>query len=92
MPDADWEIIRKHRHSTERPPERPEGVYGISMKGAALLGIHEKTGKLYWDGKEVVTKSIFSLGLFERLLATTAALGTFGTFVVHAGRAKGWWP
>jgi hypothetical protein len=48
MPDADWEIVRKHRLSTGRPPEWPEGVFAISMKGAALLGIHEKTGKLYW--------------------------------------------
>ncbi|SRR6266849_1820763 len=46
--------IRKYRLSTDRPPEWPEGVYGVSMKGIGLLGIHEKSGKLYWDGKEVV--------------------------------------
>ena len=62
MSDTDWSVIRKYRLSTERPPEWPEGVFGVSVKGIGLLGIHEKSGKLYWDGKEVVTRSSVGLG------------------------------
>jgi len=51
MADTNWDEVRKYRPSTERPPEWPEGVFAISMKGAALVGIHEKTGKLYSDGE-----------------------------------------
>ena len=91
MSDTDWTQVRKYRLSTERPSEWPEGVFAISMKGAALLGIHEKSGKLYWDGKEVVTRSSIRLGPYERWLASAAALGTFGTFIVNAGRAYGLW-
>ncbi|MET4492580.1 hypothetical protein ABIA94_008183 [Bradyrhizobium sp. LA7.1] len=46
MPDVDWEVVRKHRLSNERPPEWPKDVYAISVKGSALLGIHEISGKL----------------------------------------------
>jgi hypothetical protein len=45
-------------------------VRGISLVGVSLLVVHEKTGKLYWDGKEIVTRSIFKLDTFERWLAT----------------------
>ena len=34
-----------------RPDDWPEGVNGISLNGLSLLGKHERTGKLYWDGK-----------------------------------------
>lgn len=88
---TDWAKIRTHRFTPDRPTEWPEGVYGISLEGISLLGIHEKTGKLYWDGKEVITKTALRLGVFERLLAIAAATGTFGTFVVNVGRAKAWW-
>jgi hypothetical protein len=91
MPDTDWDTIRKSRLSTERPTEWPEGVFAISMTGASLLGIHEKSGQLYWDGKEVVTRSAVRLGTFERWIAAIAAFATFGTFITNAGRAMGWW-
>lgn len=88
---SDWDLIRRYRLSEERPPEWPEGVYGVSMKGIGLLGIHEKSGKLYWDGREVITRSAIRLGTFERWVASLAAAGTFGTFLVNAGRALGFW-
>jgi hypothetical protein len=91
MSDTDWSIVRKYRLSADRPPEWPEGVYGVSMKGIGLLGIHEKSGKLYWDGKEIVTRSSVRLGTFERWVAGIAAFATFGTFLTNAGRAAGWW-
>lgn len=87
----DWDEVRKNRLSKDRPDDWPEGVWGISLKGVGLLGIHEKTGKVYWDGKEIVTKRSISLGTYERWAAGLAATGTFGTFVVNVGRAKGWW-
>ena len=85
---SDWDLIRRYRLSEERPPEWPEGVYGVSMKGIGLLGIHEKSGKLYWDGREVITRSAIRL---VRWVAGFAAAGTFGTFLVNAGRVLGFW-
>ncbi len=69
----------------------PEGVRGISWDGLDALGVHQETGRLYWDGKEVVTRTKIRLGTFERWVASFAALGTFGTFLVNVGRAIGWW-
>ena len=85
---TDWAHIRSIRFSTERPSEWPDGVFAISMEGATLLGVHEKSGKLYWDGKEVVTRSLIRFGTFERWAAGFAATGTFGTFVMHVGRCS----
>ena len=88
---TDWDAIRRHKLSPERPPEWPEGIRAISMEGMTLMGIHEKTGRLYWDGKEVVTRSKIRLGTFELWVVSIAAAGTFGTFLVEAGRSIGWW-
>jgi hypothetical protein len=54
--------------------------------GLGLLGIHEKTDKLYWDGKEIVVRSAFRLGTFERWIASIAAVGTFGNFAFNFAR------
>ena len=59
------------------------------MKGIGLLGIHETTNKLYWDGKEIVTRSTVRLGSVELWLASLAAVGTFGTFAIELARALG---
>src|SRR5581483_4225656 len=69
---TDWAYIRSVRFSTERPADWPDGVYAVSMKGVALLGVHEQSGKLYWDGKEVVTRGAIRLGTFERWVASFA--------------------
>ena len=52
----DWVQIRSARFSKERPNEWPEGVFAISLAGVNLLGVHQQSGKLYWDGKEIVTR------------------------------------
>ncbi len=72
MSGTDWDTVRKYKLSDDHPPEWPKGVRAVSMKGVALLGIHEKTGKLYWDGEELAT----SIGLkrYERILATIGAI------------------
>jgi hypothetical protein len=88
---TDWNLIRQYRLSEERPPEWPEGVYGVSIKGIGLLGIHEKSGKLYWDGREIVTRSVIRLGTVELWIGGIAAVGTFGAFVVSAGHAFRFW-
>ncbi len=87
---VDWEQVRKVRLSTERPSEWPEGVFAVSMKGISLLGIHEETGKLYWDGREIITRGPVRLGTFERWVAVIATLGTFGSFAIEFARAFGW--
>jgi hypothetical protein len=89
--DTNWDQIRRTKFSKESPPGWPENVSGISMNGLNLLGIHTETGRLYWDGHEVLTRTKFSLATPERVLAFFAAAGTFGTFLVNVGRSAGWW-
>jgi hypothetical protein len=88
---TDWGHIRSIRFTKERPADWPEGVFGVSLEGVALLGVHEQSGKLYWDGKEIVTRNWIRLGTYERWIGFFAALGTFGTFAVNIGRSAGWW-
>lgn len=85
------------KHSGTRKPEWPDGVYGISLGGLDHLGINQTTGKLYWDGKEIVTRSRVRLDTFERWIAAMAAFGTvlaaigsIGTFAVTISKALGW--
>jgi hypothetical protein len=89
---ADWTEVRKFRFAPDKTPDEwPPEVRSISINGVSLFGIHEKSGKLYWDGAEVVTRTKLRLATFERWIASFAAIGTFGTFLVNVGRAFGWW-
>lgn len=87
----DWAKIRKTRLSSERPSEWPDGVYAISFDGLSLLGVHEKEDKLYWDGREIVTRRVVQLGKVELWLAFFATVATVGMFVLSLGKAVGWW-
>lgn len=70
----DWNLIRRYQFAdANTPPEWPEDVRPISIKGLQLLGIDNK-GRLFWDGKQLQT--VTRLGLFERILATLVAIGT----------------
>lgn len=69
----------------------PDGVTRISISDLGLLGVHKNTGRLYWDGKEVVTRSVISLRPAELVIAAAASLATVGMFVLEAGRTVGWW-
>jgi hypothetical protein len=86
---ADWASIRAHKLANERPEGWPEGVRAISLEGLRLFGIDERTGKLYWDGEEIVTK--VGLKTFERALALIATVSGFGIFVLQLGKAASWW-
>ena len=86
-----WDEDRKAMFSTERPPGWPDGVRDISLKGVGFLGVHEKTGELYWDGRKVVVRKPVTLGGFERFLAACAAASAVGLLVIEAGRSAGWW-
>ena len=92
MEDSEWEDVRKGRFSSIRPKEWPEGVYSISRGGLSLLGVHEKDHKLFWDGQEIVTKRVVRLRWYELILATMAAIGTFGVFGLEVARSAGWLP
>ena len=87
----DWNKIRTNRLSKERPESWPEGVYGISLEGVSMIGVHEKSNKLYWDGKEIVTRSIVRLGKIEIWFAGIATASTLGMFVLGLGKAFCWW-
>lgn len=91
MAEHNWEKTRKFRRSDSRPDEWPEGVYSISMNGLSLLGLHEKTNKLYWDGNEIVTRSIVRLGTYELWLASIATATGIGMLVIEVGKLIGWW-
>jgi hypothetical protein len=54
-----------------------------SHRRLSLFGIKEGTGQLFWDGKQVRTRSILLLGGPERWIAGFAAAGAFGTFLVR---------
>ncbi|AZO00114.1 hypothetical protein EJ066_24965 [Mesorhizobium sp. M9A.F.Ca.ET.002.03.1.2] len=85
----DWNQVRKFRHVTESsPPEWPAGVKAISLEGVTLLGIHQSTGELYWDGQAVVTEK--RLANYERRLALAVTIATGVMAVIEAGRAAGW--
>lgn len=91
MSEAKWDQIRRHRHSSVRDEKWPKDVFSISLEGAALLGIHKKTDKLFWDGKEVVTKRIVRLRGWEVFLATVATISTTGMFILELASKFGWW-
>jgi len=61
-----------------RPDDWPPGVYGIGLDSLSLLGVHEKENKIYWDGHEIITRSIVRLGTKELWLAAIASLSTLG--------------
>ncbi|GLQ55430.1 hypothetical protein [Devosia nitrariae] len=69
---VDWAHMRAFRFSNDRPDDWPPDVDSISLNGVALLGIHRKTGELYWDGNRLVTAKRFSN--FERGLAVVTLL------------------
>lgn len=74
------------------PSDWPNDVQIVGMEDLDSLGINRKTGALYWNGKQVVTKSTLSLATPERIIACVAAVGTFGTFFLNLGRVLAWWP
>jgi hypothetical protein len=80
---TDWEHIRATKTSNEHPDDWPKGVRAISQRGLGLFGIKESTGQLYWDGAQVKTRNLLSLGTPERWIASVAAVGAFGTFLVN---------
>jgi hypothetical protein len=89
---VDWEKHRRFKFTQDDPPSHwPKGVRGISTNGLNLLGIHEKTGEIYWDGKEILVKRPFELGTVERWIAGLAALATFGVFILELGRTVWGW-
>jgi len=76
---VDWDNIQKHKMSDEKPDNWPKDVRAISIDGVSLFGINEKTGRLYWDGKEVVMRTEFALSaatqVWGKLVVTAAGVG-----------------
>jgi len=92
----DWDRIRRVRFTKDTTPMNwPEDVRGISIEGVALLGVHEKTGKLYWDGKEIVTRTLFKLDTLERWLAIITIVCVVGNFAINVANFLNeifeWW-
>jgi len=87
----EWSQIRRHKFSGERPAEWLASVQGISTEGLNLLGINERTGKLHWDGDEIVTKNLLRFQTYERFLATCAALIALAGLILNIGKSAGWW-
>jgi hypothetical protein len=87
---------------TEPPAQKewPPGVEPISYQNIARLGVGHD-GKLYWDGRPVVTHSRLDLSCWQKVGAALAALAVFAgglgscTSGLDAGFAFGckvhWW-
>ncbi len=88
---TDWDNIRKYKVSGDRHEDWPDDVYAISLEGLTLLGIHKNNNKLYWDGHEIVTKTVVRLRWLELWLVILAAFSTFGIFVLNLGSSFNWW-
>jgi hypothetical protein len=58
-----------NKSTNEHPDDWPKGVRAISQEGLTLFGIKESTGQLYWDGAQVKTRNLLSLGTPERWMA-----------------------
>ncbi len=69
----------------------PSGVHSITWNEIGKLGFHDVTGTMYWDGKEVVTRSIVRLGSFELFLAIVATVSLAGMLVLDLARTFQWW-
>ena len=52
---------------------RTDGVKEITPEDMGKLGVHEQSGKLYWEGKEIYTRKKVSLRWYELLLASITA-------------------
>ena len=91
MTDVDWNALKAKKLTTAAPPDWPEGVYAVSLEGLSLFGIHHKTGQLYFDGHEVVTRTKIRLGSFELWLAAIATASTVVGAIIEVGRSAGWW-
>lgn len=88
--ELDFEEVRRNKFSlVKTPADWPSHVRSISLEGVALLGVSEKTGRLYWDGEEIVTR--VQLGRREIALAVAVAASAVGVFVIELGRSAGWW-
>jgi hypothetical protein len=65
--------------------DKPGGVRGVSIDELDRLGIHEKTGRLYWDGKEVVMRTEFFFSKAAQrlggIVVTAAGVGAFAASV-----------
>lgn len=85
-----WDEIRRLGSTGERPSDWPEGVYAISLDTLSLIGVHDKDNKLYWDGNEIVTRSVVRLGTKELWLAAIASFSTLGMFVLALISTFGW--
>ena len=89
--EGEFEYMRRLAFADLRPSDWPPDVRMMSGLGVGLLGVHEKTGELYWDGKPVAIRPPVRLGTFERWAAALATMGTVGTFIVEVGRSAGFW-
>lgn len=66
----------------------PQGVKEITFEAIGMLGFHERTHELYWNGEKVVT--VRRLATVERwlaALAVAAAVVGAGATVVQAWAA-----
>jgi hypothetical protein len=69
----------------------PKGVRPITIDQMDKLGVDPDSGALYWDRKEVVTRSVVRLGRTELWFAGIATFSTLGMLLLAIGGAAGWW-
>lgn len=60
--------------SGTRPAHWPKEVEELTIAGTGKLGVHKRTGELYWDGEPLQTRS--RLHTPERVIAIIATAAT----------------
>lgn len=62
----------------------PTGVSRISTDELQRLGINEKTGRLYWDGNEIVSRTDLLIGRVGTWTINAAAIAATAAAVTAA--------
>lgn len=87
---ADWEHIRKHARSKERPSSWPENIQAISLSGLALLGIDDQN-RLYWDGSRIEVRNRVNLTFWQRIGAVAVVISAVVGALAAAASALADW-
>jgi hypothetical protein len=72
----DWNGIRDHAISDERPSDWPADIRAISLDGVSLFGL-DKNHRLYWDGRLIEMRRTLAFTFWQKLgavLTVTSAL------------------
>jgi hypothetical protein len=83
------EQLRRVPLQKSDPTKWPSHIREIGLEELGSLGV-DTEGRLYWDGKPVVTESRVSLEGWTFFFLAITAIGTFGYFLLEIARSASW--